>query len=139
MMTTFNPSQVEQGVLYPCHSIVLQFYVHDKKLSCSMYQRSMDVFLGGGFNIASTSLLVHIIAKLTDLDVGSVTINLGDYHIYSEHLEAVIEQLKRVPYDLPTLIMPSISSLEEVEQLSHTDFVLNNYQSHPAIKAPMIA
>jgi dihydrofolate reductase/thymidylate synthase len=139
VLTDFNPSQVHQGVLYPCHSLIIQFYVQNRKLSCSMYQRSQDAVLGAPFNIASTSLLLHIIAKLTGLDVGMVNIILGDIHIYEEHLDAVREQLKRTPYDLCQLEIPDFKTLEEVEKSELKDYKLIGYQSHDIIKAKMIA
>ncbi len=139
LMTDFNPSQVHQGVLYPCHSIVMQFYVDHGKLSCMMYQRSADAFLGLPFNIASTSLLTHIIAKLTGLEPGHVHIVLGDYHIYDSHTSQVYEQLARVPLNLAQLVLPDFTSLDQVEKANYEDFKLVGYQSCPAIKAQMVA
>ncbi len=139
LMTDFNPSQASQGVLYPCHSIVMQFYVDNDKLSCMMYQRSGDVFLGIPFNIASTSLLTHIIAKLTGLKPGHVHIVLGDYHIYDTHIAQVYEQLERVPMDFAQLVMPDFTDLSQVENAKFEDFQLVGYQSGPAIKAQMVA
>jgi dihydrofolate reductase/thymidylate synthase len=139
LMTTFNPQQVHLGVLYPCHSIILQFYVEHGRLSCSMYQRSADFFLGEIFNIASTSLLVHIISSLTNLKAGKVNIIMGDYHIYKVHYEQVLTQLSRTPYDLPKLVMKPFETLEQVEESVLEDYKIVNYQSHPAIKAQMVA
>ena len=144
LMTTFNPLQVELGVLYPCHSIIIQFYVEkneDNKvyLCCSMYQRSCDLFLGLPFNIASTSLLLHIIASLTNTLPGKVNIILGDYHIYSEHKEQVLTQLSRDPYSLCQLIMPNFNILEDVEKSTLDDYKIYNYEHHAIIKANMIA
>ena len=139
LMTTFNPLQVELGVLYPCHSIIIQFYVEKKELCCSMYQRSCDLFLGLPFNIASTSLLLHIIASLTNTIPGTVNIILGDYHIYSEHKEQVLTQLSREPYSLCQLVMPNFNNLEDVEKSTIDDYKIYNYEHHPAIKANMIA
>ena len=139
LMTDFNPSQVNQGVLYPCHSIVIQFYVQDTKLSCTMYQRSVDLFLGAPFNIASTALLIHIIGKLTGLEPGIMNLIFGDYHIYSNHVNKVYEQLERTPYDLPQIQLPNFETIEQVENSSFEDYTIVNYQSHPAIKAQMIA
>ena len=138
VMTDFNPLQVNQGVLYPCHSLILQFYVNkNKELSCNMYQRSADVFLGLPFNIASTSLLTHIIAQLTDLKPGHVHIHLGDCHIYEEHIPQVKEQLSRIPFDFPTIQFPPFKTIQQVEESSFSDYVLTNYESHPLIKAEM--
>ncbi len=139
LMTDFNPLQAHQGVLYPCHSIIIQFYVHEGKLCCSMYQRSADFFLGIPFNIASTSLLVHIISQLTGLKPGKVNLIMGDYHIYQEHLEQVFEQIKRIPKKLPTLQIPQFDTIEQVEKSKFEDYKIINYNSYPAIKAKMIA
>ena len=139
LMTDFNPSQVKEGVLYPCHSLILQFYVNDKKLSVKMYQRSADVFLGLPFNIASTSLLLYIVASLTDLIPHMVTISLGDCHIYKEHLEQCFEQLNRNCFEMPRLLIPKFNFIQEVEQSTLEDYELINYQSHKSIKANMIA
>jgi thymidylate synthase len=139
LMTNYNPLQVKQGVLYPCHSLILQFYVENNELSCNMYQRSVDTFLGLPFNIASTSLLTHIIAKLTNKLVGKVNLHLGDCHIYEEHLSAVKQQLSNLPYKLPTLQLPEFHTLTELEGLNFKDFIVMDYTSHGQIKAPMIA
>ena len=139
LMSDFNPQQVHQGVLYPCHSIVIQFYVHEKRLCCSMYQRSADFFLGIPFNIASTSLLVHIISQLTNLKPGIVNLIMGDYHIYQEHVDQVFEQIKRVPKKLPILQIPQFETLEQVEKSKLEDYQILHYESYPAIKAKMIA
>lgn len=137
VMTDFNPCQVNEGVLYPCHSLILQFYIHEKEISCTMYQRSADVFLGLPFNIASTSLLLHIIAKLTNLKPRFVHLHLGDCHIYEEHIPMIREQLSRVPYDFPTLSLPDFENLEQVEQSQEKDYKIHHYQHHSPIKAIM--
>lgn len=140
LMTTFNPAQVNEGVLYPCHSIIIQFQVsYPNKLNCSMYIRSSDLLLGLPFNIASTALLVHIIAQLTDKIPGILNIILGDYHIYEEHLLAVLTQLKRTPYNLPNLKMKTFASIEEIEKSSYHDYIIEGYTSHDAITAKMVA
>jgi len=139
LMTDYNPQQVHQGVLYPCHSIIIQFYVQQGKLYCSMYQRSGDFFLGIPFNIASTSLLVHIISQLTGLKPGIVNLIMGDYHIYQEHIDQVFEQIKRIPKKLPTLQIPNFETLEQVEKSKFEDYKIINYDSYPVIKAKMIA
>jgi dihydrofolate reductase/thymidylate synthase len=139
LMTDFNPTQVTQGVLYPCHSIVIQFYVQNGKLDCSMYQRSGDFFLGVPFNIASTSLLVYIVSQLTNLKPGIINLILGDYHIYQEHIEAAIEQIKRIPKKLPQIKIPDFKTLEEVEKSTWLDYELIGYESYPPIKVKMIA
>ena len=140
MMTTFNPLQLNESVLAPCHSIVIQFYVNNDKLSCHMYQRSADTFLGLPFNIASTSLLTHIMAKVTNLKPGEVIISLGDTHLYDDHVEAALKQLDRTPMEFPKLnILKELNNLDDIENLTLTDFELVDYQSHPGIKAAMIA
>lgn len=139
LLTDYNPSQVHEGVLYPCHSLILQFYVKEEKLSVKMYQRSADTFLGLPFNIASTSLLLTIISKLCNLKPGNVTISLGDCHIYESHLEAVKKQLSRTPYYQPKLVIPDFTTLEEVENSKLEDYVISNYNHHMGIKAEMIA
>jgi dihydrofolate reductase / thymidylate synthase len=139
LMTDYNPAQVHLGVLYPCHSLILQFYVNKKNLSVKMYQRSADAFLGLPFNIASTSLLLCIISKLTNLDPYEVTITLGDCHIYEEHYEAVNKQLSRTCYNLPEIELPDFKSLEEVERSELKDYKIVDYEHHSSIKAKMIA
>lgn len=139
IMTDYNPLQAKKGVLYPCHSLMIQFYVHDEKLSIKMYQRSADAFLGLPFNIASTSLLLYIISSLTNLKPGDVTITLGDCHIYEEHIEAVKTQLKRSNFKLPNLDMKKFKNLEEVENSCLEDYKIINYKCHPRIKAKMKA
>ncbi len=144
LITDFNPAMVNEGVLYPCHSLILQFYVNKTehgsyKLSVKMYQRSADLFLGLPFNIASTSLLLYIVAKLVNMIPDMVHITLGDCHIYEQHIDAVKEQLCRIPYDLPKLIVPDFKTIEEVESSSFIDYKLEDYNSHSTIKAQMIA
>ena len=139
LMTDFNPLQVHQGVLYPCHSIIIQFYVLQGKLNCSMYQRSADFFLGVPFNIASTSLLVYIISQLTQLQPGTVNLIMGDYHLYEQHYDQVIQQINRIPYNLPQLEMTPFLTLQQVENATLDDFKIINYVHHPVIKAAMVA
>jgi len=143
LMTDFNPAQVDMGVLYPCHSIVIQFYVENTTtvpiLSCSMYQRSSDLFLGEPFNIASTSLLLCIVSQLVGLKPGMVHLILGDCHIYDDHTDVVKEQLTRNPLKLCKLRMTEFTTLEQVENATMDDFILEDYISHPPIKAKMIA
>lgn len=133
LMTTYNPIQVKEGVLYPCHSIILQFFVEDGNLDMFCYNRSSDLFLGLPFNIASSSLLQMIIAKLTDLTPRYFNLSLGDAHIYASHMEAAELQIKRVPYKFPKM------EILKYNPDSYEDFKLSDYISHPIIKAPMIA
>lgn len=139
LLTDYNPLQAKEGVLYPCHSLIIQFYVEKNSLSCNMYQRSVDTFLGLPFNIASTALLTHIVAKLVGRIPGKVNLHLGDCHIYEEHLSAVRQQLQNDPMELPQIEIPEFTSLTEVEDSNFGDYKLLNYNSHPAIKATMIA
>jgi len=139
LLTTYNPAQVEYGVLYPCHSIIIQFYVQDEYLDMFCYNRSSDLFLGLPFNIASSSLLLMIFAKLTNLTPRYFNLSLGDVHIYSNHTEQVKEQIKRIPYTSPRIVLPDIENIDDIEKLSHTDFELFNYSFHPSIKGEMVA
>jgi len=135
IVSAWNPGELDQQALPPCH-IMFQFYVSaDYKLSCQMYQRSQDVFLGGPFNIASYALLTHMIAQVCELDVGEFIHVSGDAHIYSNHKNAVGTQLSRRPYPLPTLwLNPKITDIEDFKM---DDIELEDYQYHPAIYAPM--
>ena len=135
-MSGWNPCQLQQMVLPPCH-VSYQFYVRQGKfLDCSMYQRSGDLFLGVPFNIASTSLLVYIIANLCSLQPGKVIITIGDAHIYQEHVDAVKIQLQRIPLSLPTLKIHG--KLERIEDVQYENIEVVNYLSYPTIKAKMV-
>lgn len=137
ILSAWNPNQINKMALPPCHTLA-QFYVSNGKLSCQMYQRSADLFLGVPFNIASYALLTHIIAKITDLEVQDFVLTVGDAHIYNTHYDAVNEQLQRTPQELPTLnIVKDFSSLEEALDLVVSDFQLDNYNPLSAIKAEM--
>jgi thymidylate synthase len=120
--------------LPPCHCFA-QFYVADGRLSCQMYQRSCDMFLGVPFNIASYSLLTHMIAHVCGLDVGEFVHVLGDAHIYLDHVDQVKEQLKREPLPAPRLLLSP--SIQEITEFTIRDIVLDGYQSHEPIKARM--
>lgn len=134
IITAWNPGELDQMALPPCH-MMAQFYVNNGKLSCHMYQRSADMFLGVPFNIASYALFTHMIAQVCNLEVGDLIISLGDAHIYKNHVEQVKEQLKRKPLPLPTLqLNPEI---EVVTDFAMEDIELINYESHEAIKAQM--
>lgn len=140
LLTTYNPAQVKEGVLYPCHSLVIQGYVDkDSRLSLKMYQRSADVFLGLPFNIASTSLLCVILAKLCGLEPGTVGITIGDAHIYEAHIPACEKQLSRECYPLPTLKPLAFETIKDVEDSKLEDYETDNYKYHPSIRAPMFA
>ena len=141
LLTDYNPSMVNRGVLYPCHSICIQFYVDQNKyLDMFCYNRSSDVFLGLPFNIASTSLFLRLIAEVTGYKARHVNISLGDAHIYDSHIDSVKEQIKRDPYQFPTLkINKKIDSIDDLEKLTYDNFVIENYKCYPTIKAEMIA
>ena len=134
ILTAWNVDELDQMALPPCH-VLAQFYVSNGKLSCHMYQRSVDVFLGLPFNIASYALLTHMIAQVCDLKVGELIISTGDTHIYSNHIEQVKEQLSREEYPLPLLFLtPDIKS---IDKFSMDAILLFDYQSHGTIKADM--
>ncbi len=120
--------------LAPCHAF-FQFYVADGKLSCQLYQRSADIFLGVPFNIASYALLTMMIAQVTDLEVGDFIHTLGDAHLYSNHLQQVDEQLSRKPFSLPAVKINA--QVKDISGFKFEDFELTNYEAHPHIKAPI--
>jgi thymidylate synthase len=138
LMTTFNPLQAKEGVLYPCHGITIQFAVeNDNELCCHMYQRSADCFLGLPFNIASYSLLLRRMCVLASTEkfqfvAGKLCISLGDCHIYESHVEAVREQLSREPFPFPQLVFKD-------NEWTYSSLEIVNYQCHPAIKSKMVA
>lgn len=140
ILTNYNPLQSGEGVLYPCHSLILQFYVSGGYLDLFCYNRSSDLFLGLPFNIASTSLLLMLVAEVTGLSPGVVNISVGDAHIYEQHEKAVREQISRIPFVFGDVrLRKKISDVVDIENLTYDDFELINYTSHPRIKAPMIA
>ena len=134
IVCAWNPGEVDKMALPPCHSL-FQFYVADNKLSCQLYQRSADIFLGVPFNIASYSLLTMMIAQVCGLELGDFVHTTGDTHLYSNHFEQAKLQLSREPFPLPTMkLNPDIKS---VFDFKFEDFELQNYQCHPTIKAPV--
>ncbi|AXI27008.1 MULTISPECIES: thymidylate synthase [Gemella] len=133
IVSSWNPAEVDTMALPPCHSL-FQFYVNDGKLSCQLYQRSGDVFLGVPFNIASYSLLTILIAKECRLEVGEFVHTLGDAHIYNNHFDQVREQMSRTPFPLPSL---EITDFESIFDLKIEDVKVVDYESHPFIKAPI--
>ena len=134
IVSAWNVSQIDSMALPPCHAM-FQFYVADGKLSCQLYQRSADIFLGVPFNIASYALLVLMIAKVTGLKPGEFVHTLGDAHLYLNHLDQVDEQLKRQPFPLPK--MSITKDIKNVLDIEYEDFSLEDYESHPHISAPI--
>lgn len=134
IVSAWNVAEIENMALPPCH-LLFQFYVADGKLSCQLYQRSADIFLGLPFNIASYSLLTMMMAQVCSLEPGDFVITLGDAHLYSNHFEQAREQLARQPYAPPRMqLSPAVKSLGDFD---YGDFELLDYQAHPHIKAPV--
>lgn len=134
IISAWNVADLPKMALMPCHTL-FQFYVADGKLSCQLYQRSADVFLGVPFNIASYALLTLMVAQVCDLQPGDFIHSFGDVHIYNNHIEQVNLQLSREPYPLPTMTLNP--AVKDIFSFRFEDFTLENYQSHPAIKAPV--
>ncbi|MBS0287142.1 MAG: thymidylate synthase [Proteobacteria bacterium] len=134
IVSAWNVADLSKMALAPCHCL-FQFYVNDGKLSCQLYQRSADVFLGVPFNIASYALLTMMIAQVTNLKLGEFVHSFGDVHLYLNHVEQAKTQLAREPFALPHMVLnPDIKNIHDFR---FDDFVLKDYQSHPAIKAPI--
>ena len=132
IVTAWNPAEVDEMALPPCHCL-FQFYVAEGRLSCQLYQRSADVFLGVPFNIASYALLTLMVAQVTGLDAGEFVHSFGDVHLYSNHVQQAHEQLRRAPRPLPRMTLnPDRTSLFDFD---YEDFMLTGYDPHPAIKA----
>jgi thymidylate synthase len=134
IVTAWNPAEVDKMALPPCHAL-FQFYVADGKLSCQLYQRSCDTFLGVPFNIASYALLTYMFAQQCDLEPGDFVWTGGDVHLYTNHLEQTKLQLTREPYPLPQLIIKR--KPDSIFDYKFEDFEIVNYQAHPSIKAPI--
>lgn len=131
IVSAWNVANIDEMALPPCHCL-FQFYVTDGKLSCQLYQRSADVFLGLPFNIASYSLLIHMIAHVTELEVGEFVHTLGDAHIYSNHIEQIKTQIEREPRKLPTLKIKR--NVTDIDDFTFDDFEIIGYNPHPHIK-----
>ena len=136
VLSAWNPNQINEMALPPCHTLA-QFRVMNGKLSCQLYQRSADMFLGLPFNIASYSLLTHMLAQICDLKVGTFVWTGGDCHIYNNHTDQVREQLQRKPHELPDILMPVFNNITELLGTSTSDYKLTNYDPMDSIKAPM--
>ncbi|MAS58646.1 MAG: thymidylate synthase [Gammaproteobacteria bacterium] len=134
IVSSWNVSEVDKMALPPCHAL-FQFYISENKLSCQLYQRSADIFLGVPFNIASYALLILMIAKVTDLEPGDFVHTLGDAHLYLNHLEQVEEQLSREPQDLPKIKIEKETDL--ITDFDYKDFSLKGYKPFPHITAPV--
>ena len=134
MVTAWNPGEISQMALPPCHAM-FQFYVQEGKLSCQLYQRSADLFLGVPFNIASYALLTNMVAVVCDLEPGDFIHTFGDIHIYQNHLEQVHEQLSRTPRPLPSLRF--LRKPKEIALFEYEDVQVIGYDPYPAIKAPI--
>lgn len=134
IVSAWNVAELPKMALMPCHTL-FQFYVADGKLSCQLYQRSADIFLGVPFNIASYALLTMMIAQVCDLAPGDFVHSFGDVHLYNNHIEQAKLQLSRTPFELPTLkINPAV---KDIFSFDFSDFTIENYQCHPGIKAPV--
>ena len=134
IVSAWNVAQIPEMALAPCHAL-FQFYVANGKLSCQLYQRSGDLFLGLPFNIASYSLLIMMIAQVTNLKPSEFILTVGDLHIYSNHLEQVKLQLTRGPRPQPTMMLNP--EIDDILSFTYDDFTLENYDPHPGIKAPI--
>ena len=134
LVTAWNPADVDKMALPPCHCL-FQFYVADGKLSCQLYQRSADIFLGVPFNIASYALLTHMVAQVTGLKVGEFVHTLGDAHIYLNHMEQAELQLTRTPHTLPKLVIKR--DVKKLDDFNYEDFEIMNYNPDAGISAPV--
>jgi len=134
IVTAWNPADVDRMALPPCHCL-FQFYVAEGRLSCQLYQRSADIFIGVPFNIASYALLTHMVAHVTRLKPGEFVHTLGDAHLYSNHIDQTKAQIAREPMPLPRLVIKR--DVTDIDSFRFDDFEIVNYQSHPHIAAPV--
>ena len=136
ILSAWNLDELNKMALPPCH-VMTQFYVHNNSISCHMYQRSADMFLGVPFNIASYALLLSIFGEILNLKPKRFIHSFGDAHIYKNSINQVKEQISRTPKSLPKLVMPTINSIDDLKDFGLNDFILKNYEPHPPIKAKM--
>lgn len=137
IVSAWNVGELSQMALPPCH-MMMQFHVNNRgELSCHMYQRSVDSFLGLPFNIASYALLTHILAEICDYTVGDLHMSFGDVHIYTDHIDQCLDQVNRKPLELPTLLMPRFDTLDQFFSTDLSDFVLEGYESLGVLKGKM--
>ena len=136
ILSAWNLDELNKMALPPCH-VMTQFYVHNDSISCHMYQRSADMFLGVPFNIASYALLLSIFGKILNLKPKRFIHSFGDAHIYKNSIDQVREQISRTPKPLPELVMPTINSIDDLKNFGIEEFALKNYDPHPPIKAKM--
>lgn len=134
IVSAWNPGEIEDMALPPCH-LLFQFVVQNGRLHCVLTQRSADLFLGVPFNIASYALLTHMVAQVTGLQVGTLTLNFGDAHVYANHIKQVHEQVERTPYAFPRLRLNK--AVTSIDDFTLDDIEVVEYQHHPAIKAPV--
>jgi len=135
IVSTWNVADIPDMALAPCHGLPIQFDVVNKKLSCQVYIRSNDLGLGNPFNVASYALLTHMIAQVCELEVGELIITIGNLHIYSNHIEALKQQLNRTPYPMAKLTLNP--EVKDIDSFTFEDIKLENYQHHPSIKLPV--
>jgi len=135
IVSTWNVADIPNMALAPCHGLPIQFDVANKKLSCQVYIRSNDLGLGNPFNVASYALLTHMIAQVCGLEVGELIITIGNLHIYSNHVEALKQQLHRTPYPMPKLVLDK--SVMDIDGFDFDKVTLDSYQHHPSIKLPV--
>ena len=136
ILSAWNLDELNKMALPPCH-VMTQFYVHNDSISCHMYQRSADMFLGVPFNIASYALLLSIFGEILNLKPKRFIHSFGDAHIYKNSIDQVIEQIPRTPKPMPELVMPTINSIDDLKNFGIEEFALKNYDPHPPIKAKM--
>ena len=136
ILSAWNLDELNKMALPPCH-VMTQFYVHNNSISCHMYQRSADMFLGVPFNIASYALLLSIFGEILNLKPKRFIHSFGDAHIYKNSINQVKEQISRTPKSLPKLVMPTINSIDDLKDFGLNDFILKNYEPHPPIQAKM--